>query len=196
MIAYGFMIVGGAMVLCSVIGFLKFLFQPLVETYQVVIKREDDYAHYTSPTGIAYLNEHKKKYLILLAVLFVAGSAIFSAGLYMRFGSRGFEMLLSPEAAFSQKYDAVDSELAEGFDEDGNYIAENGKIYSYYVKVKGNEVYYGDKLIGNADDFREYVTGIDKNTRLYLIDAYASSATYHEVMSLLEENGIKCDKDE
>ncbi len=196
MIGYLLMAVGAAMVIMSIIGILKYFFQPLIETYQVVIKREDDYAHYTSPRGIAYLNEHKKKYLTMLAVLFIAGAGLFSLGLYMNFGPRGFEMLLSPNAQQGKVYDAVDTELAEGFDANGNYVAPNGKIYSRYVLIKGNEIYYGQDLVGDIDAFRDFAPAIDRNSRLYLIDGYASAAAFREAVSILDSNGIGCDWDE
>ena len=51
MISILLMIIGGILIIVSIVLMLMFIFQPVYEAFQVVIKREDDYAHYISPTG-------------------------------------------------------------------------------------------------------------------------------------------------
>ena len=54
MIAVLLMIIGGGMVITSIVWVIKLIFQPLKESYEVVINSEDDYTHYTSPSRLLY----------------------------------------------------------------------------------------------------------------------------------------------
>ncbi|MBO4903792.1 MAG: hypothetical protein J5367_01065 [Lachnospiraceae bacterium] len=195
MIAILFMIIGGVLVVISIIGFMMYLFQPMREMYQVVIKREDDYSHYISPRGMAYLQEKTKSYLIGLAVMFAIGSVLFLSGLYMKFGSRGFSMLFSSVVEESTQYRASDADITDKIDDDGDYKADNGKVYYDYLIIKGNDIYEREQLIGRIEDFESYVPEMDKSREIFVADDYASSSTFHEVIRLLEENGFSYEKD-
>ncbi len=191
------MVIGGIMIVISIIGFLLFLFQPLFEEYQVVIKRKDDYAHYTSPIGQRYLQSRINRYLKHIGVLFVLGCILFFTGLYMRFGSRSLDILLpGAEQSFTTGDEAIDSELAEGFDSRGNYVSGDGKVYPYYIIVKGNDIYFKDELLGGPENLSSCFEEMDKENTVYIIDGYAAANTYKEVKSILSENGYEYESDE
>ena len=184
------------MIAVSIMGMLAYFFQPLYEDYHVVIKREDDYAHYATPSGQAYLYSRIKRYWKRIIIIFVVGCILFFWGFYMKFGERGFGMLLGIEDyKTASGYSEIDSELAEGINNDGDYVSENGKVYINYITVKGTEVFYRDQHVGDADDFRSFVKKLDTTNALYLVDGYASSATYNEIKNILSESGFEYEMD-
>lgn len=191
------MIIGGLMIVISLVGVFAFIFQPFYENYQVVIKREDDYAHYVTPSGQAYLRTRTRSYFRWIAILFAVGCIMFFTGLYMGYGSRGFNMLFSlQKKEESAEYNAIESELAEGFYLHGNYVADDGRIYTHYLVVKGNDVYYKDVLIGDTEALRAYIPNFNIENSFYIVDGYAASSTYKEVMNILSESGFEYEIDE
>ena len=155
MVSILLMVLGGLMILFSILGVLAILFQPLYEDYQVVIKRKDDYVQYNTPSGQAFLRSRIKRYWIGLAVLFLVGCALFFTGFYMKYGARGFGMLLTVEE--ENELTDSDSELAKGINENGDYVTAKGRTYPNYIVVRGTEVYYREQRIGNTEDFRKYL---------------------------------------
>ena len=71
------MILGGILIIISILGVVAIIFQPLYEDYQVVIKRKDDYAQYATPSGQAYLRSRIKRYWTGLGIMFAAGCIMF-----------------------------------------------------------------------------------------------------------------------
>ena len=174
------MIIGGLLIVLSILGLLAYVFQPVREAYQVVIKREDDYAHYISPSGQAFLQTRVKRYLIGIAVMFIVGCLLFFAGLYIGYGPKGFDMLFSTHNNETSEQDAIDSELAQGFDSRGNYVSDDGKVFPHYFIVKGTDIYYIDEYVGDAEALRAYIPNLDIENSLYIIDGYAAASTYKE----------------
>lgn len=195
MIAIFLMIVGGGMIAVSIIGILAFIFQPLYEDFQVVIKRKDDYAHYATPSGRAYLSRRTGRYWKSVIFMLIIGCILFFTGFYMKFGERGFGMLLGIEdKKTAAAYENINSEIASKINDNGDYVSENGITY-ILLTVKGREVFYRDRLVGNTDDFREFIKNIDIGTPIYLLDGYASSATYSEIRNILDESGFEYEMD-
>ncbi|MCR4745177.1 MAG: hypothetical protein K5894_08095 [Lachnospiraceae bacterium] len=201
MLAILLMVVGGLMIFVSILGCLAILFQPLYEDYQVVIKRRDDYTHYLSPSGQAYLRSRIKRYWRSLGILFIAGTLIFFTGYYMKYGSRGFNNLLTfKDETNAEDSDGAQENLSKKLDENGDYISDSGVVY-YGIVVRGNEVIYRNEPIGDVDTFREYIENlqkqseIDENSKFQLLDEYASSAAYLEVMNILNEREIDYEAD-
>lgn len=190
------MIIGGLLIVLSILGILAYIFQPVIEAYQVVIKREDDYAHYISPSGQTFLQTRVRRYLIGILVMFIVGCFLFFGGLYIGYGPKGFDMLFTTRNDETSENDVIDSELAPGFDSRGNFVADDGKVYPHYFIVKGTDIYYIDKYVGDTEALRSYVPNLDIENSFYIVDGYAASSTYKEVMNILSENGFEYAIDE
>ena len=191
------MIIGGLLIVLAILGLLAYIFQPVYEAFQVVIKRKDDYAHYISPSGQTFLQTRVKRYLMGDGLMFALGCILFFSGLYMGYGPRGFGMLFSVKAGEeTAQYDTIESELAEGFDSHGNYVDAEGKIYTHYFVVRGTSIFDRGDLIGDTDAFRVYIIDQPAENLYYIVDGYASSATVKEVTSILRERGIDYEMEE
>ncbi|WP_029322017.1 hypothetical protein [Butyrivibrio sp. AE3004] len=196
MIPIFLMIIGAIMILVSVFMCLMYLFEPLYKNYQIVIKRKDDYAHYTSPSNFALLQKARKGYWIQTGILFIIGCILFFTGAYLKYGEKGFGLLFSTELEESEDSDSINQELAEGFDSSGNYISDDGLVYTDYVIVKGTDILFKDKSVCNLEEFETEVERLPEGNTIYVIDGYASAHTFHEVMRILSEKGFEYETDE
>ncbi len=191
MIAYILMGIGGLLIVVSILGFLALIFEPLYKNYQIVIKRKDDYAHYTAPSTMALLRKARKSYCIGIVLMFLLGTTIFFIGSYMEFGSRGIRLILSMDADNSDSSNEIlEDVLYKRLNKKGNFIDDKGTEYKYYFVIVGNNIYYGDKLEGSYEEFEKSFPelNINKSSKVYLVDGYASSATYKEVINYLNKN--------
>ena len=183
------MFTGALLIIVAVIGLIAYGLAPFYKNIRVVLYGEDDYLHYISPDNYAFLQNERRKYLRHVAIVGISGILLFGSGCFMRFGSRGLEFLLG----FSSE-SPEDSPLAavEEINKYGDFMdSASKKTYKSYFVVRGSEIFYRTKAIGGIDSFSEY---LDENAaklkgRLCLVDCYASSGTYHEVMNLLDEKG-------
>ncbi len=195
MIPIFMMIIGAIMILVSVFMCLMFLFEPLYKNYQIVIKRKDDYAHYTAPRTFALLQKARKGYWIHTGILFLVGCILFFSGVYLRYGERGFGILFATELE-SEDTDPINGELAEGFDPSGNYVSDDGVVYTQYVIVKGTDILFKDEYVCDVEEFETEVDRLPEGNTIYVIDGYAAAHTFHEVMRILSEKGFEYETDE
>lgn len=183
------MFTGALLIIVAVIGLIAYGLAPFYKNIRVVLYGEDDYLHFISPKNYAYLQNERRKYLRHVAVVGISGLLLFGSGCFMRFGSRGLQVLLG----FSSE-SPEDSPLAavEEINQYGDFTdASSNKTYKNYFVVRGNEIFYRTKAIGGIESFSEY---LDENAaklggRLCLVDCYAASGTYTDVMKLLDEKG-------
>lgn len=186
------MITGGILILISLAGLIQYVFEPFRRTYRIVIRREEDYAHYTSPRNFAMLQKARKTYLTGILVMFVTGFVLSYAGAYLQFGERGFGFLFSakmPEGTDETDAD-VTGELENRIDESGNYIDGEGKNYSNYIVVKGHVVAFKEQEFNDMGEFRSFISNISDMGTVYIVDDYAASSTYREVTDVLDECGF------
>ncbi|MBQ4481632.1 MAG: hypothetical protein II966_00215 [Lachnospiraceae bacterium] len=186
------MIVGGILILLSLIGLIQFVFEPFQRTYRIVIKRADDYAHYTSPRNFAMLQKARRTYLTGILVMFVTGFILSYAGAFLQFGERGFGFLFSTKALerASDTDSDVTGELENRIDENGNYTDPSGNSYSNFIVVKGHVVAFKEQEFKDMGEFRSFIGDIGDMGTVYIVDDYAASSTYKEVMDMLEEYGF------
>ena len=193
MIAVILIVIGALLILFSVAGTILLLIEPLRRNFQIVINRKDDYTHYLNPAARRMLKKAKKDYIAGLFGLFFCGAVVLLTGLYMQFGTRGAEMFFSSRLeSFMESDEAVQGGQAEGINNAGNYVASDGTEYVYYFVVRGNEIYYRNEPIENTEAISGFLEkNINGENTVYLVDGYASSATFHGIMDLLDEAGYK-----
>ena len=198
MVATILMIVGGLLILLSVVGLFLFLIEPLIKNYRIVIKREDDYAHYTSPQNYAMLQNARKNYCIGLLVMFIAGFLMLYAGAFFKYSDRGFGLLFStrPEGDGETIEDLPDDNIADFINDEGKFEGSDGQEYSHWIIVSGTKIFYKEDYIGDIEAFRSFIADKKFARTIYIKDEYAAASTYHEVFDALEERGFEPKKDE
>ena len=188
MIPRAFIVIGIFMVIIGVIGLLSLILLPIKERHEIVYDREYDYIRTRMDPIVGKFVWRAKKELIrdYFICLFM-GVLLFFAGLYVGFAEEGegfwFYKQFYPQEAASQIWDDID--------EDGKYVAEDGKKYTYYILVSGKEISISGEKCADLTEVENRLSAIKRENKVILIDSFAASSTYRSIMKVLNELGIE-----
>ena len=175
MAAYALMIIGGICIAVSVVGALMYILEPLYRSFQIVIRRKDDYSHYNTPAGLEMLQRERRRYWAYMLVFFAVGMILFYMGYRLAFGNRGLNT--AP----------------------GEYVSEaTGEKYDILFVVHGKEVRYKGQMLdlpGDVDEILEKEMSGGKIVKVYIQDDFAASATYHDLLKLVNDKGCTFEYD-
>ena len=188
MIPRAFIVIGIFMMIIGVIGLLSLILLPIKERHEIVYDREYDYIRSRMDPIVGKFVWCAKKELIrdYFICLFM-GVLLFFAGLYVGFAEEGegfwFYKQFYPQDAASQIWDDID--------EDGKYVAEDGRKYTYYILVSGKEVSISGEKCADLEEVENRLSAIKRENKVILIDSFAAAFTYHSIMDMLNELGIE-----
>lgn len=188
MIPRAFIVIGIFMMIIGVIGLLSLILLPIKERHEIVYDREYDYIRSRMDPIVGKFVWRAKKELIrdYFICLFM-GVLLFFAGLYVGFAEEGegfwFYKQFYPQDAASQIWDDID--------EDGKYVAEDGRKYTYYILVSGKEVSISGEKCADLEEVENRLSAIKRENKVILIDSFAAAFTYHSIMDMLNELGIE-----
>ena len=188
MIPRAFIVIGIFMMIIGVIGLLSLILLPIKERHEIVYDREYDYIRSRMDPIVGKFVWRAKKELIrdYFICLFM-GVLLFFAGLYVGFAEEGegfwFYNQFYPQDAASQIWDDID--------EDGKYVAEDGRKYTYYILVSGKEVSISGEKCADLEEVENRLSAIKRENKVILIDSFAAAFTYHSIMNMLNELGIE-----
>ena len=187
MIPRAFIVIGIVMMIIGVIGLLSLIFLPIKERHEIVYDREYDYIRSRIDPIVGKFVWHAKKELLRDYFICVfMGVLLFFAGLYVGFAEEGegfwFYKQFYPKEAASQVWDAID--------EDGKFVAEDGKKYTYYILVSGNEISISGERCADLAEAENRLSSIKRENTVILIDSFAASSTYRSLIRMLDELGI------
>lgn len=181
-------VVGVLLVLFGIIGMFSLLILPIRENFEIVLGREYDFIRARLDPGIKkFITGKKKRLTIEFLTTGLLGTLMFFSGLYLGFAAEGegfwFYKQFFPQGASAQVWDAIN--------EDGQFVAEDGKVYSYYILLSGREISFCGEVCGELEDLRNRLDGIRRENTVIIVDSFAVSSTYHEVEDMLNELGIE-----
>ena len=175
MLPYILMIIGVICITISVIGALLYILEPLYRSFQIVIKRKDDYSHFNTPAGLEMLQRERRRYWAYMLVFFAVGMILYYAGYRLAFGSRGLNT--AP----------------------GEYVSETtGEKYDILFVVHGKDVHYKGQALDlpeDVDRILEKEMSSGKIVKVYIQDDFAVSSTYHELIKLVNDKGCTFEYD-
>ena len=189
MIPWILIIVG---ILCIIIGILGlvslFIYLPLKEKFEVVYDREYDFIRARLDSDIQKYVDHKKMELIYIFLIScIMGMLMFFAGIYLGYSAEGegfwFYKKFYPESVTNQVWDAIN--------EDGQFVSEDGKAYTYYILISGKEISLSGEVCIDLQQLKGKLSVIRKENTVMLIDSFSVASTYHSIEALLNELGIE-----
>ena len=74
--------------------------------------------------------------------------------------------------------------------ENGQYVADDGRAFTYYVLVSGDKVSLSGEPCADLEDLEKRLTEIKRENTVIIIDSFAVSSTYRGVEKMLNEMGI------
>jgi len=186
------MIVGALIGIPSFFGLMMVMFEPIHSTFQIVFKRVDDYVFYETPHGKKLLQRSKQHLTKSFVFFFVVGVVCFGAGWFLKYGPHGNDSLFSQQVE-SGTYvgdDSIQNIQENANKAKGTYVDANGKEYSYFIIISGQNISYNNQRIGGIEEFATFVKTLDRTKSIYIVDDFAVAATYHKVLELLTESGL------
>ncbi len=188
MIPWILMIIGVVAVLAGGFGLLSlYIYLPIKEKFEIVYDRDKEFiqARLDSETQsvVAY---HKKQLQTLFLISFLLGWMMLLSGFYLGYAAQGEEFWLYqklyPQASANQVWDELNDE--------GQFVAESGKAYTYYIVISGKEISLCGEPCADYNDLKEKLAQIRKENTVMVIDSFAVSSTYHSVENILNELGL------
>lgn len=179
---------GVLFVIAGVIGLLSMLILPIKERMEIVYDREYDFIRSRLDAEIRRHVWHEKRYLTRdFAILCVIGLLMFGAGVYLGYAKKGENFWFYKHFLAEEQTGSVWDEI----NEEGQYVAEDGKTYTYYILVSGRKISLSSEPCGDLEDLKRKLEEIRRENTVMLIDSFSVSSTYHDVKELLSELGIK-----
>lgn len=187
MIPYILIIAGVVAIILGLIGLIRIALLPLVRAHQVVFKRKDDYLFYENAKGQRILKSEKKFLLNIYITLIIVGPLLVITGFYAGFTEHGANFWL-----YKNLFHSEEAQRNDRINEDGQFLASDGKAYNYYIFVRGSNIFFKDELCDDNAALEEKIKGFDRTNTIVVYDDFAVSSVYHYVINLLDKSGIHC----
>lgn len=189
MIPWILIVVGVLCIIIGILGLLSlFIYLPLKEKFEVVYDREYDFIRARLDSDIQKYVDHKKMELIhIFLISCIMGILMFLSGMYLGYLAQGEDFWL-----YKKFYAEKDtSQVWDAINEDGQFVSENGKAYTYYILISGKEISLSGELCIDLQQLKSKLSVIKKQNTVMLIDSFAVASTYHSIELLLNELGIE-----
>lgn len=187
MIPWILMIIGAVALLLGVCGLIRlYIYLPLKGNFKI-LDRDRDYIQTILDSKMQYVIESKRKQVgTAFLISFLIGLMMFLSGYYLGYAAQGegfwLYQKLYPQASTNQVWDELNDE--------GQFVSESGKAYTYYIVISGNEISLRGNPCIDYDDLKEKLSQIRKENTVMVIDSFAVSSTYHAVENILNELGL------
>ena len=187
MIPWILIIAGTLCAVFGVLGLISLLLLPFFERYEVVYEKDKEIVQSRTDPEFGRHVWHEKKNLTRdYFICIFAGILMFFSGLYLGYAAKGdgfwLYQKLFPNRIAVHTWDEIN--------ESGQYVAEDGKAYTYYVLVSGDRISLSGEPCDNLEELKTKLSVIKRENTVMIIDSFAVSSTYRGVEKMLNEMGI------
>lgn len=181
-------VVGALLVIGGVLGLISLLLLPIKERFEVVYDREYDYIRARLNKDIArYVRREARKLARDFILIVLTGVMMLFIGFYLGFTAEGdgfwFYERFYPQEASNQVWDQLN--------ENGQFVATDGQVYTHYILVSGEEISLGGKKCTDLADLKDKLSAIRRENTVILIDSFAVASVYHAIEDICTELGIR-----
>lgn len=188
MIPWTLIILGVLSTLVGVLGLAALLLLPIMERFEIVFDKDKDIVQARTDAKIGKIVWAEKQRLTRDFIICIfAGVMLFFAGMYLGYAAKG-DNFWPYKKMFPNRVAAVP--VWDEINDAGQFVDTDGKAYTYYVLVSGNEVSLSGESCTDLNDLERRLSEIKRENTVMLIDSFAISATYRGVEKLLDELGI------
>lgn len=173
-----FMIIGAILTFICACGLIRLLLEPFVKAFNMYIKRDLSYGVYENSQAQVSLDKGYRLLRNTFSIGFLVGLGLFVYGYIMIFGPRG-----NAPIYLQNESDNVYRYMSGGY-----YIPEMNHSYKYVVVISGSDVYLNGKKDDKYVGVNQVSETVSSEIDIYVIDDYAVSSTYHEVVNILGNN--------
>jgi len=195
MIPWTLIIVGALCGTVGIIGLLALLLLPIADRFEIVFDKDKEViSARTDNTVKKIVRSEKRKLTRDFIILVFAGVLMFFAGIYLGYAAKGtgfwpYRKLFPAEAA-KQEAQLERERYFDKLNADGQFVAEDGKTYTYYVIIDGEEISFCGQKYADTAALRAELEKVKRANTVMVFDDFAVSSIYHDVTELLSELGI------
>ena len=187
MIPWTLIIVGALCTVLGVIGWISLFLLPVFERFEIVYEKDKEIIHARLDPEYGKQVWYEKKHLKRdFTICIFAGILMFFAGFYLGYAAKGEDFWLYrkmfPDRITTQVWDAIN--------EDGQFVAEDGREYTYYILVSEDEVSFSGEKCSDLTDLKVRLANIRRENTVIVIDSFAVASTYHAIVEMLKEMGM------
>ena len=178
-------------VLCAgigVLGLLALLLLPIAERFEIVFDKDKEIISARTDSDVGKIVWHEKRNLTRdFIICILAGIMMFFAGMYLGYAAKG-DSFWPYKKMFPNRVAAVP--VWDEINDAGQFVATDGKAYTYYILVSGDEVSLSGEPCVDLTDLEKKLSEIKRENTVMIIDSFAISSTYRGVEKVLDELGI------
>lgn len=187
MIPWTLIIIGALLTVFGVLGWISLFVLPFFERFEVVYDKDKEIIQARTDPEFGKQVWYEKKHLKRdFTICIFAGILMFFAGFYLGYAAKGdgfwLYRKLFPDRIVVHTWDEIN--------ENGQYVADDGRAFTYYVLVSGDKVSLSGEPCADLEDLEKRLTEIKRENTVIIIDSFAVSSTYRGVEKMLNEMGI------
>lgn len=188
MIPWTLIIVG---ILCAFLGaliLLLILLLPIYERLEIVFEKDKDILQARiEPKFIQMVHQEKGRLIRDSIIAVFVGIMMFYAGFYLGYAEKGENFWLYkkmfPDRVTVQVWDEINAA--------GQFVADDGKTYTYYVLIDGDKINFSGETCADLADFKSRLEKIQRENTVIIYDSFAVASVYRAVEDALNELGIE-----
>lgn len=187
MIAIILVIIGILLSIVGMIGLFAIAISPLIDDWDVVVRRKDDSLFYSTAFGKRILKLRTKKMAWEYFAVFAIGVALVVSGMYFGFADRGKDFW------FYKKIFGEETNVTnwDKLTDDGFYKDPEGYEFKCFILIRGDKIYYNGAedgaIVDSISELKQKVSQTAPENTIAVIDSYAFSSTYNEVIEMLDK---------
>ena len=187
MIPWTLIIIGALLTVFGVLGWISLFVLPFFERFEVVYDKDKEIIQARTDPEFGKQVWYEKKHLKRdFTICIFAGILMLFAGFYLGYAAKGdgfwLYRKLFPDRVVVHTWDEIN--------ENGQYVADDGRAFTYYVLVSGDKVSLSGEPCADLEDLEKRLTEIKRENTVIIIDSFAVSSTYRWVEKMLNEMGI------
>ena len=187
MIPWTLIIIGALLTVFGVLGWISLFVLPFFERFEVVYDKDKEIIQARTDPEFGKQVWYEKKHLKRdFTICIFAGILMFFAGFYLGYAAKGdgfwLYRKLFPDRVVVHTWDEIN--------EQGQYVADDGRAFTYYVLVDGDKVSLSGEPCADMEDLQKKLAEIKRENTVMIIDSFAVSSTYRGVEAMLNEMGI------
>lgn len=187
MIAIVLVVLGILLSIVGIIGLLAIAISPLIDDWDVVVRRKDDSLFYSTRFGKWVLKQRTQKMAWEYFSFFAFGVVLFFVGMYLGFADRGENFWFYKKIYGEQ----IDKTHWDRLTDEGFYEDPQGDVYKNFILIRGNVVYFNgatdEYIVSDISELGYKISEIAPENTIALIDSFAISSTYKEVTDMLDK---------
>lgn len=187
MIAIVLVILGILLSILGIIGLLAIAISPLIDDWDVVVRRKDDSLFYSTRFGKWILKQRTKKMAWEYFAFLALGVVLIFSGMYLGFADRGEDFWFYKKIYGEQ----IDKTQWDRLTDEGFYEDPEGDVYKNFILIRGNVVYFNgatdEYIVSDISELARKISEIAPENTVALIDSFAISSTYKEVTDMLDK---------